>query len=60
MKSFINSQFLVSLITLFVGLFAVVLYWHQKKDEKRNAARVILAELRHDRGQACKHASLQA
>lgn len=46
-KNFFNSEFFIALITLFVGGFAIYLYKKQKKDYKRNAARLILQEIRY-------------
>lgn len=44
--SFFNSNFFVALATLFVGGFAIYLYKRQKADSRRDAANVILAEIR--------------
>jgi len=39
-----NHQWLV---TIFVGLFAVLIYWRQRNDTKRDAAKLILQEIRY-------------
>jgi len=43
--SFFNSN--IGVVTLLVGLFAIYLYLKQKKDYKRNAAKLILQEVRY-------------
>lgn len=45
--SFFNSQFFVALVTLVVGLFAILLYLRQKRDRKSDAASLILQEIRY-------------
>lgn len=44
--SFLNSAFFTSFTTAIVGTFAIVLYIKQKKDRKRDAASLILQEIR--------------
>lgn len=44
---FFNSNFFVAIATLIVGGFAICLYLKQKKDYKRDAANIILMEIRH-------------
>ena len=46
-KIFFNSNFFVGLVTLFVGVFAICLYIKQRVDKKRDAARLILQEIRY-------------
>jgi len=43
--SFFNSN--IGVVTLLVGLFAIYLYLKQKKDYKKNAAKLILQEVRY-------------
>lgn len=43
---FLNSNFFIALTALFVGFFVVVIYIFQKKDQKKNAANIILSEIR--------------
>lgn len=45
--SFLNSSFFVALGTIIVGAFAILLYIKQKKDHKRDAASLILQEIRY-------------
>lgn len=47
MISFFNSNFFVALITLLVGSFAIGLYIKQRRDKKRDAASLILQEIRY-------------
>ena len=47
MVNFMNSNFLVALVTLCVGSFAICLYVKQKRDHKRDAAKLILQEIRY-------------
>lgn len=44
--TFINSQFFVAMLTLFVGLMAYLLYLKQKSDYRKNIANLILQEIR--------------
>ncbi len=44
--NFFNSNFFVTLTTLLVGGVAIWLYIKQKKDQKREAAEIILMEIR--------------
>lgn len=44
---FLNSGFFIALVTFGVGLFAIYLYKKQQKDNKRNAARLIIQEIRY-------------
>lgn len=44
--NFINSNFYTAVATFLVGLFAIYLYIKQKEDQKRDAANVIIAEIR--------------
>lgn len=46
-KLFFNSPFFVAIVTLFVGLFAIYLYLKQRMDRKREAASLILQEIRY-------------
>jgi len=46
-KIFLNSNFFTGVITLFVGGFAIYLYIKQRVDKKRDAARLILQEIRY-------------
>jgi len=41
----VNSNFFIGLVTLFVGLFAFIIYSKQKRDYKRDAASVVLLEI---------------
>jgi len=45
--SFLNSNFFLALTTLVVGGFAIYLYLKQKEDRKRDAAKLILQEIRY-------------
>ncbi len=45
--NFFNSNFFIGLITLIVGGAAVLIYQKQKRDKKREAARLILQEIRY-------------
>lgn len=45
-KELLESNYLTSLITLIVGGFALYLYVIQKKDSKKDAAKIILQEIR--------------
>jgi len=45
--SFLNSNFFLALTTLVVGGFAIYLYLKQKEDKKRDAAKLILQEIRY-------------
>lgn len=44
--SFVNSSFFFALVTLFVGGIAISLYLIQKRNRKRDAARIIIQEIR--------------
>lgn len=44
---FLNSGFFIALVTFGVGLFAIYLYKKQQKDNKINAARLIIQEIRY-------------
>ncbi len=44
---FLNSGFFIALITFCVGFFAIYLYQKQQKDNKKNAAELILQEVRY-------------
>lgn len=44
--NFINSNLYNAVATFLVGLFAIYLYIKQKEDQKRDAANVIIAEIR--------------
>lgn len=44
--SFFNSNFFLALIALLVGIFAIGLYIKQKRDYKKDAANIILMEVR--------------
>lgn len=43
---FLNSNFFVAFVTIVVGTIALVVYWIQKRDSKREAANIILLEIR--------------
>ncbi len=45
--TFFDSNFFVALVTFMVGSFAIGLYTTQKRDYKRDAASIILMEVRH-------------
>lgn len=45
--AFINSNFFTGAITLLVGVLAIILYFRQKNDQKRDAAKLILQEIRY-------------
>src|SRR3989338_6744253 len=47
MLDFLNTDIFVSLSTLLVGGIAIYLYLKGKKDHKRDAARLILQEIRY-------------
>lgn len=44
---FINSNFFVGLMTIVVGVSAIYIYLKQKRDKRREAARLILQEIRY-------------
>jgi len=46
MESFFNSNFFIALVTLVVGGFAIILYFIQRFNARRDATEVILGELR--------------
>lgn len=46
MTEFLNSNFLIAIITFVAGLLALVIYVLQRKRAKRDAAKVILQEIR--------------
>lgn len=50
LMSFFNSSFFIALVTFFVGGFAIFLYKRQKSDAKRDAAKIILQEIRRAEG----------
>jgi len=43
---FVNSNFFLALVTLVVGGIAIYLYLVQKRNEKRDAAKIIIQEIR--------------
>lgn len=45
--SFFDSSFFVALTTIFVGGIAIILYIAQKQDHKRDAAELIIQEIRY-------------
>jgi len=45
--TFFNSNFFTGTVTFVVGLFAIILYFRQKNDRKRDAAKLILQEIRY-------------
>ena len=45
--NFLDSNFFTGLITLLVGFSAIILYFRQKNDQKRDAAKLILQEIRY-------------
>lgn len=45
-NSFVNSNFMIWVITLLVGLIAIIIYVFQKIDNKKDAARTVLQEIR--------------
>ncbi len=51
MFDFINSQFFSTLVTLAVGFSAFFIYRKQKDDKKRDAAKLILQEIRYAESQ---------
>jgi hypothetical protein len=42
-----NPEIFNSLVTFIVGLVAFVVYWLKKREEKRNAATIIVMDIRH-------------
>jgi len=46
-KLFFNSNFFIAIVTLIVGGLAIYLYWKQKVDCSRDAAKLILQEIRY-------------
>jgi hypothetical protein len=42
-----DYQSLISLITPFLGLVAIYVYWRTKKDAKKSAAAIIIMDIRH-------------
>lgn len=46
-KEFLNSNLLSTIVTLLVGSVAIFLYWKRKIDQKRDAAGLILQEIRY-------------
>jgi predicted negative regulator of RcsB-dependent stress response len=44
--SFWESNFLLVLATVIVGLVALYVYWKQKVDQKKDAASIVLQEIR--------------
>lgn len=44
---FLDSGFFIALVTFGVGLFAIYLYKKQQKDNKRDAARLVVQEIRY-------------
>jgi len=47
MICFFNSSVFIALATFAVGIFAYIIYTKQKRDYKRDAANIILMEIRH-------------
>jgi hypothetical protein len=47
MDNFLNSNLLISIITFLVGGFAICLYIKQKVDHEKDAAKLILQEIRY-------------
>jgi len=47
MDNFLNSNLLISIITFLVGSFAIYLYIKQKIDHEKDAAKLILQEIRY-------------
>lgn len=45
--NFLDSSFFVALVTVIVGSIAIYLYKKQQRDNKRNAARLIIQEIRY-------------
>jgi hypothetical protein len=45
MYTFLNSNLFQTVVTFFVGTFAICLYLKQKSDHKREAAKIILTEI---------------
>lgn len=43
----VNPEFWSSLVTFLVGLVALVVYWLTKRAEKRNAATIVVMDIRH-------------
>jgi hypothetical protein len=44
--NFLNSNFFIGLITLLAGSLAGYIYWRQKRDQKKDAANIILLEIK--------------
>ena len=44
---FFNSNFLIAIVTLFVGSFAIGIYIRQRREYKRNIAQLIDQEIRY-------------
>jgi len=42
---FFNSSFFIALVTIFVGLVALYIYWRQHHDEKTDGAKLIYSEI---------------
>lgn len=47
MINFFDSNFFVGIVTLFVGGIAILIYIKQKNDQKKDAANIILMEIRY-------------
>lgn len=45
-NSFFNSNLFVALVALVVGVLAYYVYWKQRRDNKRDVAKIILQEIR--------------
>jgi len=56
----LKSDFLISLVTLIVGSIAFYLYGKQRKDRKRDAARLILQEIRYAEQKIRKYREVQS
>lgn len=46
METFLNSNLFTGLATIITGVVAILIYFHQKRDAKTQAARVLLTEIR--------------
>lgn len=42
-----NPEYLNSIVTFIVGLVALVVYWLKKRSDKRNAATIVIMDIRH-------------
>ena len=47
MMNVLESNFFTGVVTLVVGFFAIFVYYRQKNDQKRDAAKLVLQEIRY-------------